>query len=233
MGSLSLTPYIRLLSHPHRQGVLELLKKADASKEKVENFLKSGNPCNISSLQIARMRGSNTLLHGSHEAEYWNLALTTLWTWIQEDRTPDLEGFFEINRILLKLPHEQCSIRKTVMSTGDRTYPSPERLSDLLEGFRSELTSILEHEHPVIQAAWIYQNLVAIHPFQDANGRTSRLAADWVLSRSGFPPLVFLTPIAAMVPGELDHFDSEKRMTGILRVANAVDTSANILTINL
>jgi len=35
------------------------------------------------------------------------------------------------------------------------------------------------------------QRLVSIHPFEDGNGRTARLLADWLLQRSGLPPLGF------------------------------------------
>jgi Fic family protein len=37
-------------------------------------------------------------------------------------------------------------------------------------------------------AAKMYQRLVSIHPFMDANGRTCRLAMDWVLQSHGLPP---------------------------------------------
>ena len=37
-------------------------------------------------------------------------------------------------------------------------------------------------------AAQMYQRLVSIHPFMDANGRTCRLAMDWVLESHGLPP---------------------------------------------
>jgi hypothetical protein len=32
---------------------------------------------------------------------------------------------------------------------------------------------------------------VSIHPFPDANGRTCRLVADWVLQRHGLPPATY------------------------------------------
>ncbi len=44
-------------------------------------------------------------------------------------------------------------------------------------------------ENPITVAAWAYQALVSIHPFSDANGRTSRLVADYILQRSGLPPM--------------------------------------------
>jgi hypothetical protein len=39
-------------------------------------------------------------------------------------------------------------------------------------------------------AALFDQRLISIHPFHDANGRTTRLMADWLLMREGFPPVV-------------------------------------------
>jgi Fic family protein len=41
---------------------------------------------------------------------------------------------------------------------------------------------------PAELAARTYQWLISIHPFKDANGRTTRLVMDWVLQRHGLPP---------------------------------------------
>ncbi len=40
---------------------------------------------------------------------------------------------------------------------------------------------------PVIQAAELHYNFVAIHPFADGNGRTARLLMNWHLLRHGYP----------------------------------------------
>jgi len=45
--------------------------------------------------------------------------------------------------------------------------------------------------HPIELAAQIYQRMVSIHPFPDANGRTARFAMDWVLESHGYPPASF------------------------------------------
>jgi fido (protein-threonine AMPylation protein) len=227
------TPYLQQFSNNDREVIVGLLKKADLLKEELEEFVRSGNTCNFESLQLARLRGSNTLLHDTSEAEYWNLALQAIWTWIQEDRFSKLKAFFEINRTLLKIPQGQSPIRKIALSSTGKAFPAPEKMEILLNAFESEMDSILENEHPVIQAAWIYQRLVAIHPFQNGNGRTGRLAADWMLARSGFPPLVFLSPVAAMVPADLDCMDLKMQLTGIIRIANAIQTAAQILTMRL
>jgi len=227
------TPYLQQFSSNDREVIVGLLKKADLLKEDLEEFVRSGNTCNFESLQLARLRGSNTLLHDTIEVESWNLALQALWTWIQEDRSPDLKAYLEINRILLKTPQDQSPIRKIALSSTGKAFPAPEKLEILLNAFESEMDSILKNEHPVIQAAWVYQRLVAIHPFQNGNGRTGRLAADWVLARSGFPPMVFLSPVAAMVPADLDCMDLKMQLTGMIRVANAIHTGTQILTMRL
>lgn len=41
--------------------------------------------------------------------------------------------------------------------------------------------------HPVLQAAEFHDNLVAIHPFADGNGRTARLLMNFSLLRQGWP----------------------------------------------
>ena len=41
--------------------------------------------------------------------------------------------------------------------------------------------------HPAIRAAELHYNLVAVHPFGDGNGRTSRLVMNHHLLRHGFP----------------------------------------------
>lgn len=44
--------------------------------------------------------------------------------------------------------------------------------------------------HPVLQAAELHYNLVAIHPFSDGNGRTARLMMNLRLLRAGYPSAV-------------------------------------------
>jgi Fic family protein len=61
----------------------------------------------------------------------------------------------------------------------------PERMEQLgrwLEGS--------ETENPVVRATIAHTWLVAIHPFVDGNGRTSRLLANLVLLRAGYPVIV-------------------------------------------
>ena len=45
--------------------------------------------------------------------------------------------------------------------------------------------------HPIELAARFYQKLISIHPFEDANGRTTRDIMDFILMKHGYPPAVF------------------------------------------
>jgi Fic family protein len=44
--------------------------------------------------------------------------------------------------------------------------------------------------HPVVQAALFHHRFLAIHPFDDGNGRLGRILMNLLVMRSGFPPVV-------------------------------------------
>lgn len=46
--------------------------------------------------------------------------------------------------------------------------------------------------HPVKYAAFAHYKLVYLHPFNDGNGRTSRLLMDTILMQAGYPPVIIL-----------------------------------------
>ncbi len=44
---------------------------------------------------------------------------------------------------------------------------------------------------PELEAAWLHHEFVRIHPFQDGNGRVSRLLMAWAYAKAGeFPPII-------------------------------------------
>ena len=67
------------------------------------------------------------------------------------------------------------------------------------EQVRSELDRLLEFHHAhadrnlpaEVEAAWLHHEFVRVHPFQDGNGRMSRLLMAYVFVRNGeFPPII-------------------------------------------
>lgn len=63
---------------------------------------------------------------------------------------------------------------------------TPIQMQELIDWYREEESSI----HPVTLAAMLHYKFVRIHPFDDGNGRVSRLLMNYVLLRNGLPPVI-------------------------------------------
>jgi len=63
---------------------------------------------------------------------------------------------------------------------------TPIQMQELIDWYRSEEKKM----HPVTLAAMLHYKFVRIHPFDDGNGRVSRLLMNYVLLRNGFPPVI-------------------------------------------
>ncbi len=70
-------------------------------------------------------------------------------------------------------------------------YARPARVAAYMADFMLWYEANRETMNPVQLAAMAYQQLVRIHPFIDANGRTTRLVMDFILQSNGYPPAVF------------------------------------------
>lgn len=69
-------------------------------------------------------------------------------------------------------------------------YVSPEntpmQMGELMDWYRAEEAII----HPVTLAAMLHYKFVCIHPFDDGNGRISRLLMNYVLLKNNLPPVI-------------------------------------------
>ncbi|MFB0495167.1 Fic family protein [Mucilaginibacter sp. OAE612] len=78
-------------------------------------------------------------------------------------------------------------------ATGETHYyatpeETPAKMRELMEWYY-EADSNAEI-HPVVVAALFHHKFVAIHPFDDGNGRLSRILMNLVLLKKGYPPVV-------------------------------------------
>ena len=62
----------------------------------------------------------------------------------------------------------------------------PLKMEKLLEWFTVSLQTV----HPIRLAADFHHRFVAIHPFQDGNGRVGRLCMNFILMKAGYPPAI-------------------------------------------
>ncbi|KAE8744434.1 hypothetical protein FOCC_FOCC008909 [Frankliniella occidentalis] len=106
-----------------------------------------------------------------------------------------VEDILEIHRRVLGYvdPIEGGSFRRTQVYVGGHIPPHPSNIYSLMGEFILWLNSEqAARMHPVRYAALAHYKLVAIHPFSDGNGRTSRLLMNAILMQAGFPPVIIL-----------------------------------------
>ncbi|MVN20286.1 Fic family protein [Mucilaginibacter arboris] len=101
------------------------------------------------------------------------------------------EGISTKKRITLGKYKTQPNHVKTV--TGETHYyaspeETPAKMQELMDWYKE--ASQNKEIHPLILAALFHYKFVAIHPFDDGNGRLSRILMNLILMRNGFPPVV-------------------------------------------
>ena len=146
-----------------------------------------------------------------------NTAINFLLEFVRHPESPLTEaGLRELHRILLVEPYqvpaetaEGLPTRKTIAVGEYKTGPNnvrtptgeihfyatpeetPAKMGDLMRWYREE--SQKGELHPVIIAAVFHHRFTAIHPFDDGNGRMSRLLMNLILMQRGHPAVVLKT----------------------------------------
>lgn len=104
-----------------------------------------------------------------------------------EAMTPD----GQLTRRLISIGEYKKHPNSVKLSNGEMFhYVSPEetplKMDELLTWYRQAAQEL----HPAIVAAKLHYDFVRIHPFDDGNGRVSRLLMNYHLLRYGFPPVI-------------------------------------------
>jgi len=83
--------------------------------------------------------------------------------------------------------------------------PNPIKVPDLMEELFSEIPTI---SNPIERAAKLHHGIARIHPFTDGNGRTARLAMNFILLAAGYPPISIPTELRQNYYHALEAADS-------------------------
>ena len=156
--------------------------------------------------------------HGSHpmrdyeEMKAHDVAFQKIKEWAADTETPLTEQDIKnLNQIILVQPFWKDAItpdgqptRLEITVGNYKTQPNsvrlpngelfectapqevPIKMQELMEWYRDKQTAL----HPVILAAMFHYKFVCIHPFDDGNGRVSRLLMNYVLLAHKLPPVV-------------------------------------------
>ena len=84
--------------------------------------------------------------------------------------------------------------RTNAVCAGSHLFPSPKCITESMTRIVKEYNDRFSNVHdPFELASWLYFNIVSLHPFEDGNGRLSRLLWCYSLMRDGLPFPVVLT----------------------------------------
>ncbi len=135
-----------------------------------------------------------------YEAQNYLKALRYIEQVVQKKQPLTERVILKIHKLVTDktLPEEQCGkyrhgpiyvirqrlgMPKEIVYTGPDSKSVPKLMAELIEWTRE---SKKQDIHPVIVAGVVHQEIAAIHPFTDGNGRTARALATLVLYQRGF-----------------------------------------------
>jgi len=93
----------------------------------------------------------------------------------------------------IKVGQYKSTSNSVLTPTGEMHYyagpdETPIKMGELMEFYKEAKASA--SIHPLVLAALFHHEFVAIHPFDDGNGRMARLLMNLMLMQSGYPPVV-------------------------------------------
>jgi Fic family protein len=106
--------------------------------------------------------------------------------------------------------------------------PSGYQVQEKMTKFFEWMLKNKHNYHPVEFAALAHHRFVAIHPFEDGNGRTGRLLMNLLLMREGYPIAIIQKNDRSKYYHALDEADSDETQAIIRIVAQAVERTLNI-----
>jgi hypothetical protein len=202
---------------PIEEQTLELLAADDLLRSQAPRVLSEEE---LVRLMSGRASPSGTL--GGRDGpdaslENFSRATRRVNDWVAAGADLDMAKILEINGILLS--GTQNSHLAGVMRDlrvghskyyGFFFYAAPGSIPFYMRDFMDWYAAKKDTMTPIQLAALAYQQLVRVHPFIDANGRTTRLVMDFILQRNGYVPATF----AGHFP-EVVHSDSDSAVRSV------------------
>lgn len=109
-------------------------------------------------------------------------------------------------------------------------YATPEDVPILMRQLVDWYNKAQQDEaiHPSVLAAFFHHRFVAIHPFDDGNGRLGRILMNLILMKRGYPPAIIKLKERTDYYAALNQADKNEYQALIEFVAEAVSDSINI-----
>jgi Fic family protein len=182
---------------------------------------------NWDALNLARSYASHSLKADPGQMLRWQSANAAAAQALANKESLSFAMIENWNRVLLG-SEDSPVVRTGDVSIAGRRLLAVAEVPRALEDFGEHVLRAPE-EHAVVRASRIYQWLISIHPFTNANGRTARLAADYVLMEAGILPAVFPSPLSFAVALFPDRPRQVKPIEAFHGIVLAVERAAEIL----
>ena len=174
--------------------------KMRLNSQKVSSFASNrieGNPLTLEQACEVIDSKNRHFLKPEQEIRNYFRALQFLDKCSQKKRKIDLELILELQKIVVKGESEEKIGIRGAMPPGVlfAVYDSSSHKIDYIPPYYEEINDLLDElikyinendDHVLLKAAILHYQLVTIHPFEDGNGRTTRLITDYFLSINGF-----------------------------------------------
>ncbi len=103
---------------------------------------------------------------------------------------------------------------------------TPIKMGELMKWYNTELQN--ETLHSIALASELHHRFVSIHPFDDGNGRISRLLVNYILVKNNLPPIVIKTSEKKKYLNALNQADSKNLPAFIKYMAEQLIWSLNL-----
>ncbi len=131
----------------------------------------------------------------------------------------------------ITLGEYKTSVNHVKTVTGETHYyasteETPAKMQELMDWYKE--ASVNKEIHPLILAALFHYKFVAIHPFDDGNGRLSRILMNLILMRTDYPPVVIKMEDRQVYYSNLSLADTGNYFPFIEFVCNYLTSSLNL-----
>ncbi|MGK0387184.1 MAG: Fic family protein, partial [Patiriisocius sp.] len=155
----------------------------------LDSFLSSTqNLKELLSIKNAQMEAQNNEEAAAYVINL-NKALSFVTEEINDNKTFGNQlQLFQLFRLTSPESHElhPNKYRNNDVQIGSFLCPEPKIVPSLVNELFHTLSFI---ENPVLRAVYFHHELIRIHPFADGNGRTTRIAKNWMLMYDLYPPI--------------------------------------------
>ena len=155
------------------------------------------DPTKLQELNQMRLLSSNTLSKFPKQQKIaaWNNAQGVLFQLLSEKNQLSNDDFKTLNTAITG--SKSNGFRDFEIQTGAGEYLSSDKVSEAFKTYANTLETF--KNDPLRTAFETYLTIVTVHPFENGNGRTARLAADFYLLGHGHLPVCFKSSIQSHV----------------------------------